>query len=94
MTQQTGPILIFSLLNVRKKTAAAVAGIGIAALCLWGLSLWQDISLQEMLNILLSTVLMLGSIILAAGLLIVVIKLLAAAVQKISHFDDDEDRLN
>jgi|TARA_B100001964_G_scaffold245311_1_gene331502 hypothetical protein len=94
VTQQTGPILIFSLLNVRKKTAAAVAGIGIAALCLWGLSLWQDISLQEMLNILLSTVLMLGSIILAAGLLTVVIKLLAAAVQKISHFDDDEDRLN
>ena len=94
MTQQTGPILIFSLLNVRKKTAAAVAGIGIAALCLWGLSLWQDISLQEMLNILLSTVLMLGSIILAAGLLTVVIKLLAAAVQKISHIDDDEDRLN
>ena len=94
MTQQTGPILIFSLLNVRKKTAAAVAGIGIAALCLWGLSLWQDISLQEMLNILLSTVLMLGSIILAAGLLTVVIKLLAAAVQKISHSDDDEDRLN
>ena len=86
--------MIFSLLNIRKKTAATVAGIGIAALCLWGLSLWQNISLQELLNILLSTVLMLGSIMLAAGLLIVVIKLLTAAVRKMSHSDDDEDRLN
>ena len=94
MTQQTGPILIFSLLNVRKKTAATVAGIGIAALCLWGLSLWQNITRAEMLNILLSTVLMLGSIMLAALLLIAVIKLLAAAAQKMSHSDDDEDRLN
>jgi|TARA_B100000315_G_scaffold125720_1_gene115525 hypothetical protein len=91
VTQQTGPILIFSLLNIRKKTAAAVAGIAIAALCLWGLSLWQNISLEELLYILLSTVLMLGGIILVALLLIVVIKLLVAAVQKISHSKDDED---
>ena len=65
-TKITSLILIFSLLNIRKKTAAAIAGICIGALCLWGLSMWQNISRQEILDILLAIVLMLGGIIVAA----------------------------
>lgn len=66
--------MIFSLLNVRKKTAASIAGITIGALCLWGVALWQNISLEELANVLLGTVLMLGGIILVALLLIATAK--------------------
>jgi len=73
--------LIFSLLNVRKKTAAALAGIAIAFLCLWGLSVWQNISLQEMFHILLSTMIMLIAIILSALTLIAIVKAVSKGVQ-------------
>ena len=66
--------MIFSLLKIRKKTAAILAGISVAAMCLWGLSMWQDISLQELSQLLLAVVLMLGAIMLAALLLIAVFK--------------------
>lgn len=77
--------MIFSLLNVRKKTAAVLAGIAIALLCLWGLSMWQDISLEEMFSILLGTVIMLGVIMLGALLLIASVKLLMKIWQRISN---------
>ncbi|NKB32360.1 MAG: hypothetical protein GKR91_04610 [Pseudomonadales bacterium] len=83
--------MIFSLLNVRKKTAAILAGITIAALCLWGLSMWKDISLEEMLNILLGTVIMLGAIMLGAFLLIAALKLLIRIWQKVTHSEAAED---
>lgn len=62
--------MIFSLLNVRKKTAATIAGIAIGALCLWGLAMWQDVSIAQLSNILLAILLLLGGVMLAALLLI------------------------
>ncbi|MFT4861726.1 MAG: hypothetical protein ACI95C_000936 [Pseudohongiellaceae bacterium] len=60
------------MLNLRKKTAATLAGITIGALCLWGVALWQDVSIAELRSILFATLLMLGTIILAAAALIAV----------------------
>lgn len=82
--------MIFSLLKVRKKTAASIAGIFIGVACLWGLSLWQDISRQEMLNVLLATVIMLLAIIGGALLLITVFKLLAKLLRKLTAARDDD----
>ncbi|MFK7863010.1 MAG: hypothetical protein AB8B95_02170 [Pseudohongiellaceae bacterium] len=72
--------MIFSLLKVRKKTAAAIAGITIGALCLWGVALWQDISVDELLSILFGTLLMLGAIMLAALAIIIALKLVMKLV--------------
>jgi len=83
--------LIFSLLNVRKKTAAILAGITIAALCLWGLSIWQDISLAEMFNILLGTLIMLGAIMFSAFILIACIK---GVMRLLSKATDSEEITN
>ena len=80
----TGQILIFSLLNVPKKTATVIACVAIGVVSIWGLSMWQDISLPEILNLLLACVLMLGSIIVAALLLIAVFKLLGKAIKKLT----------
>jgi len=87
----TNQILIFSLLNVRKKTAAAIAGIVIAATCLWGLAMWQNISRQELLNILLATVLMIVVIAICAILLIATIKLLGKGLRKLFARDSEEE---
>jgi len=67
--------MIFSLLNVRKKTAASLAGIAIGALCLWGVAMWQDLSIGQLASILLAILLLLGGVMLTALLLISVIKL-------------------
>lgn len=82
--------MIFSLLNVRKKTAAAIAGISIGAACLWGLSIWQDISPQEILSILVATVVMLGSIIIAAMIVVAAFKLIVRSFSRISPADTDD----
>ncbi len=76
--------MIFSLINVRKKTAAILAGITIGALCLWGIAAWQNISREELLNILLATVLMVLAIMLAALTIIACFKLLSRALGKFS----------
>jgi len=75
--------LIFSLLNVRKKTAASIAGIFIGLACLWGVSIWQDVSRQEMFNILIGTVIMLAAIIGGALLLITVFKLFGGLLRRL-----------
>ena len=75
--------MIFSLLNVRKKTAASIAGIFIGLACLWGVSIWQDISPQEMVNILIGTVIMLAVIIGGALLLIIIFKLLCGLLRRL-----------
>ncbi len=82
---------LLTLLNVRKKTAAAIAGIFIGAASLWGLSIWQNISLQEILNILLATVVMLGSIIVAALILIAAFKLIVRSFSRNSSADTDDE---
>lgn len=83
--------MIFSLLNIRKKLAATLAGIAIAAACLWGLSMWQDISLLEMSRLLLSLLLMLVVIMLAAVALIVLLKLLLAGLRRLRSSKEPAD---
>ncbi len=83
--------MIFSLLNIRKKTAAILAGISLAALSLWGLSMWQNISLAEMLSILGGTLIMIGTIMLGAFLFIALIKLLLRIWQKARSSKATED---
>ena len=89
-TLKIGQILIFSLLKVRKKTASILAGITIAALSLWGLSMWQNISQAEILNILFSTIIMLTVIIIGASLLIIITKLLLRVLKKTSSPNSTE----
>ena len=71
--------MIFSLLKIRKKTAGILAGITIAALSLWGLSFWQNITWLEILNILGGTLAMLAAIVTGAFLLISSLKLVLRA---------------
>lgn len=75
--------MIFSLLNVRKKTAATLTGIAIAATCLWGLAMWQDISRRELLGLLLATLLFVIGIAVCAVLLIVAFKLLGRLLRRL-----------
>lgn len=83
--------MIFSFLNVRKKTAAIISGIAIAIGSLWGVSMWQDISRQELQSMLLGSVFMLGGIMLAAILLIVLIALLRKVISKITELISHKD---
>ena len=80
--------MIFSLLNVRKKTAATIAGIAIAALCLWGISTWQDIPVSELFSILLATTIMVGAVMVAAILLIAIFKILGNFLGKSPDTDN------
>ena len=83
--------MIFSFLKLRKKTSAILSGIIIGAGSLWGLTIWQNISREELFSILLATLAMLGSIILAALILISVLKTIARLLSKIgSETDNDE----
>lgn len=84
-TSTTGPTLIFSLLNVRKKTAAVIAGLAIGATCLWAVAAWQNVSREELINILLATLLMLAGIMLAAFIIIAGCKLALRLVQKLGR---------
>ncbi len=68
--------MIFSLLNLRKKIAAAIAGITIGAACLWGVAMWQDISPRELFNMFLAVLLMIVVIMLLAVAAIAIIKML------------------
>ena len=82
--------MIFSLLNVRKKTAASIAGSFIGLACLWGVSIWQDISPQEMVNILIGTVIMLAVIIGGALLLIIIFKLLCGLLRRLGASKEND----
>lgn len=54
-----------------------LASLSIGALCMWGIASWQNISGEELLTILLGTVVMLGAIMLAALAMITLFKLVA-----------------
>ena len=69
--------MIFSFLKIRKKTAAIFVGIMVGGLCLWAIASWQNLTLEDMLSILLGTVLMLGGIMLTAFLLIAAFKFIS-----------------
>ena len=82
--------MIFSLLNVRKKTAAILAGITIGALCLWAIAAWQNLSREELIEVLVGAVIMLAGIMLTAFLIIACFKLIARVVGKLSSGESGE----
>ena len=68
--------MIFSLLKLNRKTSAALAGIAIGTASLWGLSLWREISIGELLRLLAAVLVMLGGLALAAFCAVALGKLL------------------
>ncbi len=76
-------LLIFSLLNVRKKTAAIIAGLAIGATCLWAISAWQNISREELIDILLASLLMLGGVMVIALVAVAGFKLVVRLMNRI-----------
>ena len=78
--------MIFSLLKIRKKTAAVLMGIACGLACVWVVATWQNLSMAEILNMLLGSILFLGGIILAAFCLVVVFSMLRKLLSKIDRF--------
>ncbi len=83
--------MIFSFLKLRHKTSAILSGIIIGAGSLWGLAIWQNISREELLSILIATLIMLGGIVLAALVLIVLLKTIGRLLFKISSETDNDE---
>ena len=75
--------MIFSLLKIRKKTAAVLAGIAAGIACLWVVASWQNLSLQDLFSMLLGSVLLLAGIMLAAFCLVAAFTLLKKLLQRI-----------
>jgi len=75
--------LIFSLLKIRKKTAAVLVGIACGLACVWVVATWQNLSMAEILNMLLGSILFLGGIMLAAFFLVAVLSALRKLLSKI-----------
>jgi formate/nitrite transporter FocA (FNT family) len=73
--------LIFSLLKIRKKTSAVIAGLLIGGACLWGIAMWQDISPRQLFSILLGSFAFIFGIMLLALCLIALAKLLGRLVK-------------
>ena len=78
--------MIFSLLKIRKKTAAVLVGITCGLACIWVVATWQNLSITEVLNMLLGSILLLGGIILAAFCLVAVFSMLRKLLSKIDRF--------
>ena len=77
--------MIFSLLKIRKKTSAVLAGIFIGAACLWGISEWQEIPPRELAILFVGTAVFILGIVLAAFLIISIFKL----ISQLFNRDDD-----
>lgn len=91
-TRTSNQILIFSLLNIRKKTSAIIAGIMIGAGSLWGLSMWQNISREEMFTILGAVLMMLLGIVVTALILTAVFKTISMVLGKILSRESENDQ--
>jgi hypothetical protein len=76
--------LIFSLLKIRKKTAAVLVGIACGIACVWVVATWQNLSMAEILNMLLASILFLGGIMLTALCLVAVFSLLRKLLNRIN----------
>ncbi|MEZ7830540.1 MAG: hypothetical protein QMC06_03220 [Gammaproteobacteria bacterium] len=76
--------MIFSLLKIRKKTAAVLVGIACGIACVWVVATWQNLSMAEILNMLLGSILFLGGIMLAALCLVAVFSLLRKLLNRIN----------
>jgi hypothetical protein len=76
--------LIFSLLKIRKKTTAVLVGIACGLACVWVVATWQQLSIQEILNMLLGSILLLGGIMLTALCVVAAFTLLRKLLSKIN----------
>ncbi|MGY8786379.1 MAG: hypothetical protein ACKVIB_13345 [Pseudomonadales bacterium] len=76
--------MIFSLLKIRKKTAAVLVGIACGIACVWVVATWQNLSMAEILNMLLGSILFLGGIMLTALCLVAVFSLLRKLLNRIN----------
>ncbi|MBL4573513.1 MAG: hypothetical protein JKY86_10630 [Gammaproteobacteria bacterium] len=79
--------MIFSLLKIRKKTAAVLVGIACGLACVWVVASWQKLSIQDILNMLLGSIFLLGGIMLAALCLVVVFALFRKLLSRINSSD-------
>ncbi|MBL4582613.1 MAG: hypothetical protein JKY29_12420 [Gammaproteobacteria bacterium] len=79
--------MIFSLLKIRKKTAAVLVGIACGLACVWVVASWQKLSIQDILNMLLGSIFLLGGIMLAALCLVVVFTLVRKLLNRINNSD-------
>ena len=61
-------------------------GITCGLACVWVVATWQNLSMAEILNMLLGSILFLGGIILAAFCLVVVLSILRKLLSKIDRF--------
>jgi len=73
--------LIFSLLKIRKKTSAVIAGILIGMGCLWGIAMWQNISPAQLFNLFLGSFVFILAIMLIALIFILATKLLIKLIR-------------
>ena len=62
-----------------------LAGIACGIACVWVVASWQELSLQDIFNMLLGSVLLLGGIMLAALCLVAVFSLLRKLLSKINN---------
>lgn len=79
--------MIFSLLKIRKKTSAVLAGIAVGLACLWAVASWQDLSPQQLLNMLLGSILLVGGIMIAALCLVAAFSLLKKLLRRFGGSD-------
>ena len=77
--------MIFSLLKIRKKTAAVLAGIACGLASIWVVASWQNLSTEEILNMLLGSILLVGGIMVAALCLVIVFSLLRKLLSRIGN---------
>lgn len=82
--------MIFSLLKIRKKTGAVIAGILIGMACLWGIALWQDIPPRQLLTLLAGSLLLVLAIMLLAMLLIGALKLAGRLLEGARNRDRED----
>ena len=79
--------MIYSLLKIRKKTAAVLVGIVCGLASIWVVASWQNLSMQDILNMLLGSILLLGGIMLAAFCLVAVFSLLRKLLSRVGNSD-------
>ena len=80
--------MIFSLLKIRKKTSAVIAGIFIGAACLWGVAMWQEIPPREIAIIFMGSMIFIFGIILIAFLVVLLLKLVGRIINR-SNIDSE-----
>ena len=64
-----------------------LVGIACGLACVWVVAIWQQLSVRELLNMLLGSILLLGGIMLVALCLVAAFSLLRKLLSRISNSD-------